>query len=141
MSRNTIYGFLLLLAMVLIGVGLYLYNKPRPSMEQQSAAYTVKAMDWIEEYTADENAANQKYLGNVIEVEGEIQEVQMEKTPMLILTGNGMNSVQCVFPEGYSFDPEVKPEASITVKGMCNGMLLDIILTECMIVSSVPEEK
>ena len=59
-------------------VGYYLYNKPRTGVAGLDPAHTVPAADLFNEFQSDENAANAKYLGKVVEVSGTVQTVDKD---------------------------------------------------------------
>lgn len=88
----------------------------------------------FQEFETNEAAANQKYVGKVLEIWGEVSEAQVSDSAAMILlaAGNNMGGVNCSFLEKNSKLP-VKGQ-KITVKGRCTGFLMDVHLTEVVVV-------
>ena len=126
-----------ILAVTAAAFGFYYYNKPRTGVSGIEAAYNLDAKTLFEEYNADENAANAKYLGKAIEVSGTVTSVTTDDRGtmnIMLSTGNEMGAVNCQF-EKQNKMPEAKEGSSITVKGFCSGLLLDVVLVDCEIVN------
>jgi len=90
------------------------------------------------EFDQNENAANQKYLGKVVLVHGRVADkaVDAKGATSLILEGSEMAGVGCQFDKSVTKEIEqVKKGQVISVKGICTGMLMDVVLVDC-----VPED-
>ena len=70
----------LLVGLVAAGIGYYMYNKPVESLEKKKADVSVTASQIIADYEADEKAANDKYLGKVVEVSGKVSTMKEVKS-------------------------------------------------------------
>ena len=126
------------IAVVAIAVGFYglsEYQRGHEEMAGQQAEFTVATDAILAEFKIDNAAANQKYLGKVIEVSGIVASVKS-------LDDGGTN---VVLQEGAncSFQEEVTlAEGSrVNIKGECAGFmeeemleLLEVNLTRCAIV-------
>lgn len=128
------------LFVVAVGIGLYIYNKPHQNIARATPAHTVTANELVADYTGDENAANDKYLGKVIQVTGEIGEIipgDNETTQILLYTEDPLTSVSCnlEMPRQEVLAMEPASGQTITVKGKCTGVLMDVVLERCVIVS------
>lgn len=130
-----LYVFILL---VFAGIfaGIYMYNKPQKDMNRQKADFILTAKELHKEFTADEPAANQKYIGKTIELSGKITSVNIEsdKVVSIILeTSDEMSSVICTFRE--RMDPrDINTMKPVTVRGELSGFLMDVLLNNCVLI-------
>lgn len=128
---------LLILALGAIGagVGYYMYNKPVASLENKKADFVVTAAQLITDYEANEQAANDKYLGKVVEVSGKVVDITTEegKTKVQIETPNPISLIICEMETGTNVET-IKAGDEATIKGMCSGYLSDVILVQATIV-------
>jgi len=128
---------LLLLALGVIGagVGYYMYNKPVASLEKKKADVVVTAAQLIADYESDEKAADDKYLGKVVQVSGKMLDMTTAEGKMKIQieTPNPIAVIICELEPGAE-PGSVKPGDEIVVKGMCTGYLSDVILVQATIV-------
>lgn len=121
-----------------VAYGFYLFNKPHQGVAHKEAAYTLESKQLFTEFDQNENSANKKYLGKVVCVYGRVSDkaVDAKGTLSLILEGGEMAGVGCQFDKSVLKDIEnVKKGQAIKVKGVCTGMLMDVVLVDC-----VPEE-
>jgi hypothetical protein len=128
--RKVIF-ILLALGVLGAGFGYYMYNKPVASLAKKKADVKVTAAQLIADYEANEQAANDKYLGKVIEVSGKITDVTTEegKLKIHIETSNPMSLVICEMEDNKDGGaPKTGDEA--VIKGMCSGYLSDVILVQ-----------
>lgn len=128
--------FIPLLALVLIGgaIGFYLYNKPVESLDHKKPDVVTTADEILADYESDEQAANAKYLGKVVEVSGKVSEVSTEgeKNKVIFETSNPISLVITELDEGNSVEG-IEPGEHATVKGMCSGYLSDVILVRATV--------
>jgi hypothetical protein len=123
--------------LLLLGVawGYHLYVKPHQSAAGETADFTVDADSLYGQYQANEHAADQKYLGKVIEVSGKLSEIQHNgNAEVWILSqqssGGGIN---CQLFAGVKPDPEPKSGDVVIIKGRCTGYLMDVNLVDCVL--------
>ncbi len=136
--RKLIIGSLLLL-LVLAGVMLYMNYDFRAGIAKEEPDYVIDARTLFAEYDADEDAANQKYLGKTIEVSGDINHIDKTTDPVTISLEAGavMGSLVCELSKTVEVDVTgIEEGEKITIKGSCSGKLLDVILVNCIIVES-----
>jgi hypothetical protein len=118
--------------------GFYLFHKPHQGIANKEAAYTLQSKQIFDEYDQNETAANKKYLGKVVCVYGKVADkaVDAKGTLSFILEGGDMAGVGCQFDKSVIKEIEnIKKGETIRVKGICTGMLMDVVLVDC-----VPEE-
>jgi len=112
--------------------GYYLYNKPRSGVSDMKTAFTLDAKSFYSEYNTDENSANAKYLGKVIEVSGKIRSIDIDDrgTMNIAIETGEMGAVNCQFEKKDKM-PSVVEGNMVNVKGVCSGYLLDVVLVDC----------
>ena len=126
---------LIVLSVIGVGIGYYMYNKPVESLEYKKADVVISADQLIKEYESDETAANEKYLGKVIEVSGKVADITEEggKKKVSMETSNPMSAVICEMEEKMSTG-DMKAGDNVKMKGMCSGYLSDVILVQSNVV-------
>ncbi len=121
-----------------VAYGFYLFNKPHQGIANKEAVFTLDSKKLFNEFDQDETGANKKYLGKVVCVYGKVTEkaVDSKGTFSLILEGGDMAGVGCQFDKSILKDVQnFKKGQTIRVKGKCTGMLMDVVLVDC-----VPED-
>ena len=118
----------------IVGV-VYVFNKPHASVG--SPEYLVAANDLIAEFEHNESAANKKYVGRAVEVNGRVAEVMQKENAFLILLGDStfVSRVSCTLQDtGDDMAYGLRKGDPLTVRGICTGRLLDVVLVDCNIV-------
>jgi hypothetical protein len=115
--------------------GYYLFHKPHQGIANKDAAFTMESRQLFNEFDQNEAEANKKYLGKVITVSGKVADkgVDSKGAMSIILEGGEMAGVGCQFDKNALKDIQnVKKGQFIKVKGMCTGMLMDVVLVDCV---------
>lgn len=142
LKKKSVRIFLVIAIIVLlsgVSAGIYLYNKQHKDLSRVKADYILEAHDLVLAFATDEVAASGKYINKVIEVTGLVTWMEFgaaDSTLSLTLTGYGDNSgVICTF-NGVTDKSLVsfKEGKSLTVRGECSGMLMDVLLNNCAVV-------
>jgi hypothetical protein len=118
-----------------VAYGYYLFNKPHQGIANKEAAFTLDSKKLFNEFDQDEDSANKKYLGKVVSVYGKIADkaVDSKGTFSLILEGGDMAGVGCQFDKSVLKDVQnLRTGQVIKVKGKCTGMLMDVVLVDCV---------
>jgi hypothetical protein len=128
---------LILLVFILAAAGYayYLFQKPHSSIADKSPQFKLSATTLVSEYSKDEKAANEKYLGKIIEVDGTISEkVKDEKGKYNItLQAEDLSGVGCEFEPGSQEQIKNLHEGDkVRIKGICTGVLMDVVLVDCI---------
>ena len=133
---------IIIVALILCGsavaYGFYLFHKPHQGVANKEAAYTLESKQLFNEFDQNENAANNKYLGKIVCVYGKVADKAVDTKGMLslILEGGEMAGVGCQFDKSVMDEiKNFKKGQVIKVKGVCTGMLMDVVLVDC-----VPED-
>lgn len=130
--KNKVLLLISLLILVALAVGFYLWNKPPETVEDKEGINTT-AVSIISAFEQNEQAANKKYLSQVLSVQGTVAEItnDQDNAVVLLLSGTDpLNGVQCTMKEK---NITVKIGSSITIKGFCSGYTTVVLLTDCII--------
>ncbi|MFW5645632.1 MAG: OB-fold protein [Bacteroidota bacterium] len=137
MSRNVIYiGVAIILVVAIIAV--YFYQLGHDDLSRLKPAYEITAETLYFEFSENEATANEKYLDKVLQVTGILKdmEIKSDSTWNLVLkTSDPHGSVVCSFDD-YTLPKQHLLEAGnmITVRGICSGMLMDVLLNNCVLI-------
>jgi tRNA_anti-like len=132
--------FILLLILVLSIAGAFYgwkeYHRGHISTSAISPVAVKQAVQLVKEFENDEAGANLAYNDKVISVSGKIVKADLnDSTRNLLLAGeSAMAGVLCQFEAAYSKQIEkMKTGDFVQVKGVCTGVLMDVILTRCVL--------
>lgn len=127
---------IILLVFAIIGTitGWYLYTKPVKSTSSKSTDISLNSEELFNAFTNDEAAANSMYLDKVVSVTGDVTNVSMEDGHRVIRLNSGteMFGVVCKMEQDDSDAEQVNVGEKITIKGICTGMLMDVIMVRCV---------
>lgn len=124
---------------LLIALGLFsFYNAPKASVKEKAVDFTLSATELFQAYTENQAVADQKFIDQVMQVSGEIFEIsedQQGATVFLLATGENEAGVLCTFELGEKSKITGKKVGdAITLKGVCTGMLMEVVLNRCRVV-------
>jgi|GEM_PF-203959 len=125
--------------------GLREYNRTNKDLVTVEADVKISTADLIREYEANDSVADQKYLGKVIEIDGNIKKIEQdEKGYYTVVLGdaNGPSTVRCSMDTVHNEDAShLKAGSSATVRGACTGfnknemgLGSDVILNRCAVI-------
>jgi hypothetical protein len=124
-------GTLVLIAIIL---GICHVYKPHQNAAGENAVANFSAPELYHEFQNDENSANKKWVGKVIEVSGIISSINESSAYVSItLKSAGDGGINCSFAKADLSDSKLKNGDSLTVKGKCTGYLIDVNLVDCVI--------
>ncbi len=125
---------LLAIGLISAAIGYYQWNKPKEDMAASKAEASVTAAALLAEYTADETAANAKYLGKTIAVSGQVKEITMEAGTIKVMLDTGQDfGVYCILDSlAQHLRTNFPVGEKITLKGKCDGLNLDVQLSRCV---------
>lgn len=116
-------------------IGYALFNKKRTGLLDEDPVAYVVSSNLVSEYESNEENTNKKYLGKVLQVGGIITEVSMEKDGLNVcLKGNDLSTVLCQFDSLYPLPQNLSVGNNIEVKGVCSGLLMDVVLVDCVLI-------
>lgn len=114
-------------ALIVGGIGLYLFNMPHRNVQSVSADYSLKSSEIVAEYLSDKDAANHKYLAadgdsKILEVTGTIAKISenFNGNKVVLLKEDGESAgVSATFtPETNQNTKGLSIGQTITVKGV-----------------------
>lgn len=117
--------------------GTYLWFKPVAKISSLSTELSIPANELFVAFESDEAAANEVYLNKVLEVTGIIREVKNNENglPAVIFeTDDLIFGVMCEF-ESKEGAASIKEGELLTIKGVCTGKLLDVVLNRCELIN------
>ncbi|HLP39482.1 OB-fold protein [Lacibacter sp.] len=135
--KKSVKIVLLAVLVLVVFAGLYAtkeYNRTYSSAEKLKPAYTYDAIELVKEFETDESTANRNLNDQVIAVRGSISKIELNDTTQTLLLGGHpfSGAVLCQFSPGYERElAKLKEGDTVMVKGICTGMLMDVILIRC----------
>ena len=119
-----------------VGYGLYEYFRTNAQTADLDANVKISANDLYNAFTDNETLADSLYLMQVIQVTGKVVDIKEDTSGTIILLdgGNGMFGISCSLQKTDEEVKKVEKDSEITIKGICTGMLMDVVLTRCVIV-------
>jgi hypothetical protein len=137
-KRKFSWWGILLLLLLAAGWGYYQFQRPHQSAAGETANVTIGADSLYAQYAGDEKRCDAKYLGKVVEVSGQLSEIQHSgQSEVWILSTGTANTggVNCqLFPGEKVPEPHPKPGDQVTLKGRCTGFLMDVNLSDCVVI-------
>ena len=128
-------GAVLFIAIAGIGAGLYLFNMKPKNLSGAKPDFVMTAILLQKAFEDNETTATTKYVSKVIEVSGEVASVKQgenNSVNIALKTGSDMSSVICTFPAATK-PGDLAPGTSVTIRGVCSGYLMDVLLNNCAI--------
>lgn len=149
------WGLIVLATVIVVGGGIFLYMffQPHRDVQATQSDYQLNAKQIVDEYLADYNAANDKYLqeegdSKIIEITGIVAEISIDfkKQKVVLLKRLGENAgVSCTFTSETNQNAEkLKVGDKVTVKGVIRSgagydedmeLYEDVIFEKCDVVN------
>ena len=133
------WRFILIIAVLLAPVLIYAlkeYNRTNADTADLKASIQIDALALLKDYETDESQANKEYNGKVISVKGRVIKIEDTGDTKKVILGDGisMNGVICEFQTTENVKvKELVPTQEVKIKGICTGILLDVVLVRCVI--------
>jgi len=125
-----------LLGLIGASIALYLYNKPHKDIKTSKTDFTMEAEQLFSEFEENEAVANTKYLDKLIEVKGTVREVSSDdegNVSVILNSENELSGVICQLDNLTSHEKtNFNPGESVAFKGICTGMLMDVVMVRCI---------
>lgn len=138
-NKTTLLLIVFLLALAGGAVGFYLYQKPTPTAAAFHTDHSISASALFIDYETDEAAANERYLGKTLELTGTIREISIQEetgqATIYLEAGGILGGVSCEMAADQQL-AKAKPGEEVTIKGICSGLLMDVVLNRCVIVNA-----
>jgi len=140
MKKKIIFSVLILMILGAFGAYYYTFHMPHKNTFNLKPEYTVKAQNLFSSFDDDEDKANEKFLGKIIEVEGKVVGVKKFNNNYEISLLDDMEGVTCLVDSNYAVQQKaildnIKTDDIIKIKGQCNGYLMGVKLDRCVVVT------
>lgn len=133
-----ITGIVVLIGILAVSfVIIKMYNKPHTNVSDTTPEYVVTAGMLISEFESDEQQANKKYLDQIIQVEGVVAMINIVNgnSTVTLSTSGSTGMVVCTMePSQNKKVLGIDKGATLTIKGICTGYLMDVMLVRAVIV-------
>ncbi len=132
-------GFVAFILCLVVVAGIYAYReytRTLPDTNELKAAYHFKIADLLRQFETDEGKATAEYSDKVISVQGTISLVQATDSSGTVFLNDGSSvaSVMCQFDQkNFKEMLELQKGDAITIKGVCSGYLMDVVMVRCVI--------
>ena len=120
------------------GYGYYEFFRTHADLSKVKPDYTLAASDLSSAFENDENAATQKYVDKVVQVTGPVASVELGSDSTINVTlrdDDALSGVICSFQGRGLDDVPVKKGDVAVIRGQCSGVLLDVLLNNCVLIS------
>ncbi|MFN8256265.1 MAG: hypothetical protein U0W24_11280 [Bacteroidales bacterium] len=139
--KNTYKISLAVTLVVLIGATLayfYIFHSAHKNTFDEKAVYSITADSLYNAFASDEQNANTKFLGKIIEVEGKLLSVKEMSESYQLTFVDEMAGVTCMIDSNYAVQQKaeilkLKTGDRVKIKGQCNGFLTDVQLDRCVL--------
>lgn len=138
MKKYLLFGALGIVAIGAI-VGYMMWNKPHKNIVKAAPDLVMESANLFSDFETDEAAANTKYLNKLIQVTGVVKLVTKDddgKVSIVLDSGSELAGVICELDELTEHPrTDFQEGEKLTIKGICTGMLMDVVLVRCVVVS------
>jgi DNA/RNA endonuclease YhcR with UshA esterase domain len=138
MNKKKIISTILILGILGAFIAYKMYNKPHVDVAETAADISIAANTILTEFSTDETTANAKYLDKIVAVKGAISAIKTEKGKGIITlkTNDDFGNILCHLSEVSTQKiSDLKEGQTITVKGICTGFLMDVVLVKSEIIN------
>lgn len=113
----------------------WVFQEQEKSVGSKKADITISSDALLKEFESNEMQANSKFLNKTIAVKGNIASISTtDKDVTLTLKKTGTEAgVTCGFDKSALNTNAFKTGQYVTVKGICSGYLMDVVLNRCSI--------
>jgi hypothetical protein len=136
-SWKKIVTALIILALAGAGYGWYSFQKAPPDIRAQKAGIEITAIELLKAFQQDETAGNTKYVDKVLIVTGTVTGIQTDSSgqaTVSLQTNDLLAAVTCSFYQDDEGVKIIKAGSPVRIKGVCTGMLTDVVLNKCSLV-------
>ncbi len=135
-TKITLLFLILLISLVTIRL-VFLYHQPHKDMTQEIASIKIASEDLLKDFQEDESLANTIYLEQITQVQGTITAIEnnTEEVVIVLSEPDSFGGIRChISPEEYTKVSALTTGQQITIKGICTGYLMDVVLVRCVLI-------
>ncbi|MEI8134762.1 MAG: hypothetical protein WCH46_06745 [bacterium] len=139
MSKTRWIFLIIVIGLAIAGFyGYSEYTRGHPDLSGAKADIAISAPNLLAEFAKDENLANKRFLNKVTSCRGAVKSIDKDQTGSVSIaleTGDLMANISCELDPRHIGDAaKVRVADTITVTGICTGMLSDVVLVQCSFV-------
>ncbi|GAA4278612.1 OB-fold protein [Aquimarina mytili] len=137
-TKIILINAVLIIILAVIFISVTVFNKPHTDVSENTPNFYLEATNVLEEFQDNETQANTKYLEQVLQITGTISELNItdEKGVISLSDNDSFGSVMChIDAKENSKLTTLKVGQMITIKGICTGYLMDVVLVKCIILN------
>lgn len=138
MKAKKIIISILVLGLLGAFVAYKMYNKPHVNVADEKADITLTSDKIFTDFSSDETTANAKYLDKIVQVKGVVADFKVENDKGIVTleTNDDFATILC-----HLTKEQTKKVSNsiigqeITLKGICTGFLMDVVLVKCVVIN------
>lgn len=123
---------------IIIGYAYNEYHRKPLDVAEAKSDLSVTANELIQTFEKNESAANDLFLGKIIDVKGTVIEVNNQGDTLVNVflgTANKTGKVSCLIDETNTKEAlKIAPGSVQTIRGVCTGYLMDVELNRCVVI-------
>lgn len=127
--------FVILVAFIIIKATK---NSATKNLTDAKAIYSLPSNQLIAAYLDNQQEFEKKYVGKIIEVEGLVEDINTLNGTITIILRSQLENYGVICDMNQllfkSKNKKIKVGTKIIVKGICKGILKDVILLNCVII-------
>jgi hypothetical protein len=139
MKKKYIIIAVVLIAIIAAVVVINTIFRSYKSLVKAKPDFIFEASGFISTYEANEKQSDSIYIDRIIQVKGPVAEILQEeelKYTLMLRDDRSFAGINCSMDEEFNDEiANLSVGDTVIVKGVCAGMLMDVILTRCVIVS------
>jgi len=134
-----ILAFVILALLAAVLVWKYTFRKSDISVASQKADVEIAASKLLQAFETDENAANALYLDKIVLVSGIVESISEDSlgVSVYLKESDAVGGVICSFDKSAIDVSMAKKGLPLSIKGICTGYLMDVVLNKCSLESGV----
>ena len=137
------------IGLILFGIGIfaaggtymYVFHKPHRNVAKEKPAYVLDAEELYTEFVTDEEISYEKYGDQVLQITGNVVEVNVLQNTASIVYLDPVDGINCSFDsltvvKSGSELSQIQAGDRVTVKGKCDGydFIMGVVLTRCVLI-------
>jgi hypothetical protein len=131
--------FIVLALVVAVWVWKYTFRPAESTVSGQKADAEIAATQLLQSFETNEADANALYLDKILMVSGTVESVTEDSLGISVYLkdSDAMAGIMCSFDKDYRQASALQKGLPVTVKGICTGYLMDVVLNKCSLEPSV----
>jgi len=133
-----IIGLIISVVIIILAIGLYMYNKPHRDIRSANPDYRTTVEKLMQEFGANQQVAFDKYSGKVLLVRGRVESISTsENGPTGVLMTEGEYHANCEMDSLFKMEQtQLIAGDSVNIKGLFVGfddLLGELQLKKCIV--------